>query len=191
MIQYFIEGIAHITDFEGYDHMLYLAALCAPFVLKQWKPVVLMATAFTIGHSVALILSAFDILRFRSDLIETLIPATIMATALLNIVPRNKTGSRDIIPYIITILFGLIHGMGFSTYFRIIANEGSDFVMSLLLFNLGVEAGQLIIVAALLLVSSLLTTTLGLISQKKYTLVLSVVVFALALLLFLGKIMGE
>jgi uncharacterized membrane-anchored protein YitT (DUF2179 family) len=191
MIQYFTEGIAHITDFEGYDHMLYLAALCAPFALKQWKKVVLLATAFTAGHSIALILSALDILRFRSDLIETLIPATIMATALLNILKKSTSNPNSILPYIITILFGLIHGMGFSTYFRIIADDGTDFVMSLLLFNLGVETGQLIIISVLLTASTLLTNTLNLISQKRYVMALSIAAFGVALWLFIGKIIGE
>ncbi len=154
MGNHFIEGILHITDFEGYDHMLFLLALCAPYTVKQWKPIVLLATGFTLGHSISLALAAFDVLRFSSYVIELLIPATIVATALSNLyLLRQGIRNVPISTYIITALFGIIHGFGFSSFFRMIYDETSSRVMSLLLFNLGVETGQLLIIAAILLLS--------------------------------------
>jgi hypothetical protein len=191
MIKYFLEGVGHITDFGGYDHMLYLAALCAPYTLKNWKKVVLLATAFTAGHSLALFLAATDIIRFSSDLIETLIPLTIILTCLLSFM-HDTTGARTgFTQYVVTTGFGLIHGMGFSSYFRMIANESGEFIKSLLLFNLGVEAGQLLIVAVLLCFASLVTGVVLPGSQKKYALVLSIGVLIVSSYLFIVKMIGE
>ena len=64
MGNYFVDGILHITDVEGYDHMLFLLAMCAPFTFKDWKQVAILATAFTLGHSISLALAALDVIRF-------------------------------------------------------------------------------------------------------------------------------
>jgi hypothetical protein len=191
MIQYFLEGVGHITDFGGYDHMLYLAALCAPFTLRNWKKVVLLATAFTAGHSVALFLAATDYIRFSSDLIETLIPLTIMLTCLLSFAHDSLGARTGTIQYAVTAGFGLIHGMGFSSYFRMIANESGEFIQSLLLFNLGVEVGQLLIVAILLCFASLVTGVVLPGSEKKYAIFLSIGVLIVSSYLFIIKIIGE
>ena len=150
MANFFVDGILHITDIEGYDHMLFLLAMCAPFTFKQWKQVVLLATAFTVGHSISLILASLDLVRFSSDLIEFLIPVTIVLTASFNLITITSSTSVSVYRYISAAVFGIIHGMGFSSFFRMISNEGESFIMQLFLFNLGVEAGQLIIVAAIL-----------------------------------------
>ena len=191
MFQYFLEGIAHITDFEGYDHMLYLAAICAPYALRHVKLVVLLATAFTVGHSLALFLAATDVIRFRSDMIETLIPLTIIVTCLLSILQIRKNNHAGWMQYAVTTIFGLIHGMGFSSYFRMISNESGEFIQSLLLFNLGVEAGQLVIVAVLLAFASLVIQVFRLTDQKKYSVILSVLVIIVASRLFIGKILDQ
>jgi hypothetical protein len=154
---FFIDGILHITDIEGYDHMLFLLALCAPFTFKQWKPVALLATAFTLGHSISLVLASLDIVRFSSDLIEFLIPVTIVLTASFNLISIPSSTSISVYRYISAAAFGIIHGMGFSSFFRMISNEGESFIAQLFLFNLGVEAGQLIIVAAILSCVALIT----------------------------------
>jgi hypothetical protein len=157
MGNFFIDGIRHITDIEGYDHMLFLLALTAPYSSKDWKTVVLLATAFTVGHSVSLFLAASDLVRFSSTVIEALIPATIVFTCLGNLVTSANTqsGRSMTYRYSLAAAFGLIHGMGFSSFFRMIFNEGESFVAQLFLFNLGVECGQIVIIAIILLLIGL------------------------------------
>lgn len=155
MANYFVDGILHITDVEGYDHMLFLLAMCAPFTFRDWKPVAILATAFTVGHSISLALAAYDVIRFSSEIIEFLIPVTIIATAIFNLafgISGKVTGYR----YLSAAVFGIIHGMGFSSFFRMISGEGDTFVYQLALFNLGVEAGQLLILTAFLAIIALI-----------------------------------
>lgn len=188
MWQHFIDGIKHITDISGYDHMLFLIALCAPFTIKQWKPVVLLATAFTVGHSISLALSVTGVVRFSSYWIELLIPASIVVTALTNISFLKHSADRvQWHRYLITLLFGFIHGMGFSSFFRMIYDETSSLAKSLLMFNLGVEAGQLIIIAFILLLS-LLVITVSKVDRKVYTGVLSLIALGLGVMLFIEKL---
>jgi hypothetical protein len=137
--------------------MLFLLAMCSPFTFKQWKPVVLLATAFTIGHSMSLVLAALDVVRFSSDLIEFLIPITIVITASFNLIGTRNATNVHYLRYISAAVFGVIHGMGFSSFFRMLSNEGDSFIAQLFFFNLGVEAGQLVIVAAILSCIALIT----------------------------------
>lgn len=188
MEQSFTEGIRHITDLEGYDHMLFLLALCAPFTLKQWKPVVFLVTAFTVGHSISLALAVFDIVRFSSYYIEILIPASIIVTALTNIAYiKHSLDKIQWHRYVVTVAFGLIHGMGFSSFFRMMYDEKSSMAKSLLMFNLGVEVGQLIIVAVILLLS-LLVVQVSKVDRRVYTGVLSILALVLATILLIEKI---
>lgn len=152
---HFQEGISHITDWHAYDHMLYLFALSAGFLLKDWRKIALLATAFTLGHSMTLILSGLDVFRVRPSLIEFLIPITIFITALVSAMAKERT--KVGIGYLLATVFGLIHGMGFSSYFRMISSK-EDLVVNLLAFNLGVEVGQLFIITAFLLLSWLATS---------------------------------
>lgn len=187
----FLEGIQHITDLEGYDHMLFLLALCAPFAMAEWKKIVLLATAFTIGHSITLALAALDAIRFSSDLIELLIPITIMLTAAWNVISQQLFGAgRNWIRYTMAAFFGLIHGMGFSSYFRMMFNETADIVKNLFLFNLGVELGQIIIICVILLLVFMLNKVFHL--QKKHiSIALSAIAFCMAAWLVWGKISVE
>lgn len=184
MTNFFIDGIRHITDVEGYDHMLFLLALTAPFGLKNWKTVVLLATAFTVGHSISLFLAAADLVRFSSDIIEALIPATIVLTCLGNLRTGGHPESTGSMAYRygFTAAFGLIHGMGFSGFFRMIFNEGQSFVGQLFFFNLGVECGQIIIIAVLLAIIGLVEKFLPA-YRRPFSIALSV--FALVIASFL------
>lgn len=154
-------GFGHILDLEGYDHILFLVALCAVYKIAEWKKVALLATAFTLGHSLTLALSALDVLRFPSNVIEFLIPVTIFLTAIFNVVRKKEHGdeSRRMLQfnYLFASLFGLIHGMGFSNFFRssLMPGEEGQLVTQLLAFNIGVELGQLVIVGLILGVSFL------------------------------------
>ena len=147
-------GMAHITDWQGYDHMLYLLALVARFDLRHAGKAALIATAFTLGHSLTLAIASLDLFRLPGDWVEFLIPVTILCTALWNLV-SGSAEKRQRLTYLMATAFGLIHGLGFSSFFRISRDETAGFIEGLFRFNLGVELGQLLIVAVLLATASL------------------------------------
>jgi len=148
-------GIDHIMDFEGYDHILFVMTLCAIYYPKEWKRVLILITAFTIGHSVTLALATLDLVRISSDLIEFLIPLTILLTAVFNAVNKYEKVGRFLhaVKYIAALFFGLIHGLGFSNYLRSLLGSESSIVKPLLAFNVGIEIGQLIVVISVMLIS--------------------------------------
>lgn len=152
---YFGIGIEHILNPEALDHILFVTALCLRYLLKDWKKVVVLVTAFTIGHSVTLALSALGLVHFATRWIEFLIPLTIVATALNNLVQkpdRIEHPSRLPVIYFFALFFGLIHGLAFAnSLLSLIGKE--NLVLPLLAFNLGIEAAQLVIVAAILVIS--------------------------------------
>lgn len=141
-------GFEHISDFAGYDHMLFLVALCAIYRIQQWKSILILVTAFTIGHSVTLVLSSLDILIIQSNIIEFLIPITIFLTALNNVIGSNSKEKRSKMNknYVMALFFGFIHGMGFSNYFKALLMDSSSITLPLLGFNIGIELGQIIVV---------------------------------------------
>ena len=157
-------GATHITDLAGFDHILFLIALAASYDLTKFVRMVLLATAFTIGHSLTLFLAGLDLVRASLSWIEFLIPVTIIIMSILQILgskldtsyKKNKSRALFRNPiYIITALFGLIHGLGFSSFYRIAADRGSGIILPLLKFNLGVELGQILILLVTLSVFSL------------------------------------
>ena len=141
-------GFEHISDFAGYDHMLFLVALCAIYRIQQWKSILILVTAFTIGHSVTLVLSSLDILIIQSNIIEFLIPITIFLTALNNVIGSNSEEKRSKMNknYVMALFFGFIHGMGFSNYFKALLMDSTSVTLPLLGFNIGIELGQIIVV---------------------------------------------
>ncbi len=152
---YLTLGFDHITDPNGYDHILFVVALCAIYAFRDWKKVLVLVTAFTLGHSITLALSTLKIITYSSDVIELLIPITILITALSNF-SENSLGEPKSpkLRYILAASFGLIHGMGFSNYLRSLLGEQESIVMPLFSFNLGLELGQLVIVAIALAIAS-------------------------------------
>lgn len=152
---YFGIGIEHILNPEALDHILFVAALCLRYLIKDWKKVVVLVTAFTIGHSVTLALSALGLVHFATRWIEFLIPLTIVATALNNLVQkpdRLEHPSRLPVIYFFALFFGLIHGLAFAN--SLLSLVGKDeLILPLLAFNLGIEAAQLVVVAAILVIS--------------------------------------
>ncbi|MEM7375561.1 MAG: HupE/UreJ family protein [Bacteroidota bacterium] len=151
-------GFEHILDWQGYDHMLFILALCAAYSLKQWKSVLILVTAFTIGHSITLALSALDIFRLDETLIERLIPLTILITAVYHLFAPEKGGQffSRWVEYLLALGFGFIHGMGFSSYFRALMSDSEAITTPLLGFNLGIEGGQIIFVLVVLGIASLM-----------------------------------
>lgn len=153
-------GFQHISDLAGYDHILFLLALCAVYTIDQWRRLFVLVTAFTIGHSITLALSSFGWVIIPSHIIEFLIPVTILITAIRNVaVPASvqQTGARGNMAghYLVALCFGFIHGMGFSNYFRALMMDNSSITTPLLGFNLGIEIGQLLVVSIIVIVASL------------------------------------
>ena len=144
---FFQSGWEHIVDINAYDHLLFVMTLCAAFKLKEWKQILIIITAFTIGHSGTLILCAFDIIPTDPKLIDLLIPFTIMLTAIANVInyEKDRKFSDAKIKYLIALVFGLIHGLAFASNFKFMLFS-DDILMPLFLFNIGIEAGQLFIV---------------------------------------------
>ena len=150
---WFTTGLQHILDWNGYDHILYVMVLCALFSIKEWKSLLVLITAFTIGHSLTLAASAFHIITIKQSLIEVLIPLTIIITCLANIYFRNKQRVNYQFNYILALFFGFIHGMGFSYMLKSLLGKEESILLPLVSFNIGLEVGQLCIVTIMLLIS--------------------------------------
>jgi len=136
-------GFLHILD--GTDHLLFLLCLVIPF--RQFRQLLLIVTSFTVAHSFTLIASAYGLgpnTLWFPPLIETLIAMSILYMALENIVGASSVGRR----WMVTFVFGLVHGFGFSFALRqTLQFAGSHMLTSLVSFNLGVELGQLLVLA--------------------------------------------
>ncbi|MEE9437952.1 MAG: HupE/UreJ family protein [Saprospiraceae bacterium] len=180
-------GFEHILDINGIDHILFIIALCAIYLITDWKKILVLITAFTVGHSITLALATYDLVKITSSIIEPLIPLTIMATCVYNILSLNyKNKSKITLSYILAIGFGLIHGMGFSYLLKNLLGKEESIFVPLLSFNIGLEIGQLIIVSTILFASYIIINLLK-ISQKWYIISLSVLIFFYAsYLLFLS-----
>jgi len=149
---YFTLGFEHVLDWKAYDHVLFIVALCAAYSFTSWKRVFLLVTVFTVGHSTSLLLSNYDVVQVSARWIEFLIPVSIIATAVYNIIKAKTVASdeKKNVLYLITLFFGLIHGFGFARYYNQINDEQE--LWPLLEFALGIETSQVIIVLLVLLV---------------------------------------
>ena len=183
---YFRLGWEHIMSWDALDHLLFIAALSAIYVWKDWKKVLILVTAFTIGHSLTLALSVLDIIRFPSKWVEFLIPCTIVFTAASNLLQREFSNRTMRINYILALVFGLVHGMGFANTIRFMLAKDQDIAMPLLRFNIGLEIGQIVVVIILLLVMQLMMSLK--ISRRDWTVFLSGVTFGLALKIALERL---
>jgi len=179
---YFRLGMEHISDLSAYDHIVFLMALVAVYSLQNWKHVVILVTAFTLGHSVTLALAALGYIPVRVELIEFLIPVTIFFTALYNLW-SDKDGRHFKWKYLIAFVFGLVHGVGFSNFFRTLLGSQADIVSPLLAFNLGVELGQLVIVMVALAASYFVVDRWRLLNRRDWTVLLSGAAIGIALIL--------
>ena len=184
---YLREGFYHITDWKGYDHILFVMALCLPYVAKNWKKIVVLVTAFTIGHSVTLALSVFDAILISSKWIEFLIPVTILLTSLGNLLQQNTTNQQPKLRYAAALLFGLIHGLGFSNYLKSMLGKSETIVAQLLAFNVGLELGQLLIVLFVLLLAFLFIQVLNVL-RRDWLLFVTGGIAALSLVMALDRL---
>jgi hypothetical protein len=185
---YFQLGYQHIADLKGIDHILFILALCLRYQFADWRKILVLVTAFTIGHSITLALSVFNIVHYSVKWIEFLIPVTIVITAFSNLFIRKFAfKSRFPAIYFFALFFGLIHGLGFSSYLKSLLGTDRSVVVQLLAFNLGLEAGQLLIVLAVLLISFIFVGILK-ISRREYLLFISGGIFGLAVQMALERI---
>lgn len=184
---YFNLGREHIADLSGYDHILFVTALCLRYLIQDWKKILILVTAFTIGHSITLALSVLNYVQVSTAWIEFLIPITILITAITNVFGNpGQQKSRVSLIYLLALFFGLIHGLGFSNYLKSLLGKNTNIVSELLAFNIGLEVGQLVIVAAVLLVSVICVQLLK-IQRREYLLFASGAVFGIALLMTLER----
>ena len=174
-------GFSHVWDWQGYDHLLFLAALCLPFSARQWKPLVWLITCFTIGHSLSLVLASFEVLKVSSTWIEFLIPVSIAATAVYNIIYAQHVWVRsNRLVMWVTLFFGLVHGFGFAGYFELIRDVEQPLWSSLLFFALGIEGAQIVLGALMLLLSFVVLSVLGR-NRRDWVLMVSSVIIGILL----------
>src|SRR5688500_14323521 len=157
---YFSLGWEHIISSNALDHQLFIAALAAIYLLKDWKQVLILVTAFTIGHSLTLALSVMNVIWFDPGLVEVMIPLTIVITALFNLTQKEFTPRSVRINYVLALVFGLVHGMGFANSIRFMLADDQNLGWSLLGFNVGLELGQIVVVIAILLIAYVFVTLL-------------------------------
>ncbi len=177
-------GFKHIVDIHGYDHIVFVLALCAGYDIKQIKKVLILITAFTIGHSVTLILSTLNILLIPARIIEFLIPVTIFITAFSNMLPLKKSKGRVV--YLIALFFGLIHGLGFSYYLKELLGRESSIIRPLFAFNIGLEIGQVVILSIYFSVLLLATKVFNL-KANHWRLFISTLAIGISIVLIIQK----
>ena len=166
-------GFRHIANWSAIDHILFIVALCIRYQFADWRKLLILVTAFTIGHSVTLALSVFDLINYSVRWIEFLIPVTI-------VIKKFTFKSKFPLIYFMALFFGLIHGLGFSNYLKGMMGKGESIFWQLLAFNIGLEAGQILIVSGILFIT-LIFVSLFKVSRREYLLYVSAVAFALAL----------
>jgi hypothetical protein len=184
---YFTLGFEHIADLAGYDHIIFVLALFLRYTFDDWKRIVVLITAFTVGHSITLALSTLNYINVSAEWIEFLIPLTIVITAISNIRQKEFRFRTRFPPiYFLALFFGLIHGLGFSNYLKSLLGRDTNIIPQLLAFNLGLEVGQLLIVALVLIVSLICIRFLNF-QRREYLLYGSGAVFGIALLMALER----
>ncbi|RTY93951.1 HupE/UreJ family protein [Flavobacterium sp. GT3R68] len=180
---YFEIGMRHVLDIRAYDHVLFLIALTVPYAFKDWKRVLVLISIFTIGHTLALLLSVYGVVIIKANLIEFLIPITILVTAIFHLFTAGKSSKNESISIIgfITLFFGIIHGLGFANYFKsILGGSASDKLLPILEFATGIEAAQLVVVFVVLILSYIVQTFFRF-SKRDWTLVMSAFVIGIVL----------
>ena len=183
---YFELGWQHILDWQGYDHILFITALCGVYLLNDWKKVLILVTAFTVGHSITLALSIFNFISIKSNWIEFFIPITIAFTSFYNIINKRTFPKKFNPTYLMALFFGLIHGLGFSNYLKSLLGTSNNIVAELFAFNIRLEFGQIIIVFSVLLLSFLLVQVIK-VQKREWNLFLSSAIFGVAILMAIER----
>lgn len=191
---YFKIGWQHIINIEALDHIFFISALSAIYLLKDWRQVLILVTAFTVGHSITLALSTLKIVQVPSVWVEFFIPVTIIFTAISNLFQKDFSPKSIRINYFLALFFGLIHGLAFANTLRMIIATDQSFALSMFSFSAGLESGQVLIVLIILIMSHLFISILK-VSRKDWVIFISAAVFALALEMAIqrwpGRIMNK
>ena len=187
---YFSLGLKHIADPKGYDHILFLVALCAIYTIKEWRQVLILVTAFTVGHSLTLAISVLGYSPLSSEVVEFLIPVTILVTAVYHAFFAESTDRRRSMrnEYLIAAGFGLIHGLGFANFLRTLLGEAENLLVPLLAFNIGLEAGQILIVMVIMAITFLTVNQLK-VQEIHWRLFISGLAAGPAIILIMEKIL--
>jgi len=189
-------GFRHIADIAAWDHILFIVALSAGYALTHWRQLLVLVTAFTIGHSITLALATLRLVSISSYLVEVLIPVTIMVTGIFNVVeirlaPReaDPPPAARRVKYALALIFGLIHGLGFSTFLRAVLGGEESIALPLFSFNVGLEVGQIVILSAILVVGYGATRGMG-VKSTLLALLLSCTTTVAALVMLVGRVAG-
>jgi hypothetical protein len=187
-ILYFKMGLHHVLDFSAYDHILFLIVLAVIFSFNQFKKVLWLVTLFTIGHSITLALSAYGVLTINMDLIEFLIPVTIFITGAVNVFSaKNLSVGKQNTNLIFALFFGLIHGLGFSNYFKMMVGRGDNKIFPLLEFALGIEAAQIVIILGILIIGTILQHFVK-VTRRDWILVCSSIVIGFSIQMLTNRV---
>ncbi|MDT0676582.1 HupE/UreJ family protein [Autumnicola musiva] len=179
---YYRLGLEHILDWQAYDHVLFLIVLIVGYTFSSWKKIIWLITLFTIGHTLALFLSVYEIVKVDTDYVELLIPVTILVTAFYNILTagKNEKSRNQNMLYFTTVFFGVIHGLGFSSYFKMIAATGESKFLPLLEFALGIETAQIAVVLVIVILGFIFQNMIR-VSRRDWILVTSAIVIGIIL----------
>ncbi|MBQ0735010.1 HupE/UreJ family protein [Aquimarina celericrescens] len=175
-------GFSHVLDWSAYDHILFLIVLTVGYTFDNWKRILVLITLFTLGHTISLFLATYNIISVNSRLIEFLIPLTILITAIFNLLTAksgSKSGKIGVL-YGTTIFFGLIHGLGFSSYFKAISSNVSSKIFPLIEFALGIELAQIIVVVIVVFISFVVQTFFRF-SKRDWILIVSSIVIGMVI----------
>jgi len=181
-------GMNHVLDINAYDHVLFLIVLTVPYLFKDWKRVLLLVTLFTLGHTLSLVLAAYDVISVNATVVEFLIPITILVMALYNVFTAGKSGKKEKVGllFISALFFGLIHGLGFAREFTMLAAGATNKLVLLMEFALGIELAQVIIVFIVLFLSYVIQTIFRF-SKRDWVMVISAVVVGLVIPMILNS----
>lgn len=184
---YFQFGWSHIMSWDALDHLLFVAALAAIYLMKDWKQVLILVTAFTIGHSLTLALSVLDLIRVNSKWVEFIIPLTIVITAVSNLFQKKFSPRSIRINYFLALLFGLVHGLGFANTIRFMLASDQSLGWGLFGFNVGLEAGQIVVVTIILLIAHIIVNIFK-VNRRDWVIFLSAAVFSLSLYIAMERL---
>jgi len=175
-------GINHVLDINAYDHVLFLIVLTIPYLFKDWKRVLILVSVFTLGHTLSLVLAAYNVVSVNAKLVEFLIPITILIVAVFNVFTSRKKAKSDKagVLFFSTLFFGIVHGLGFAREFKIMVGKSESKLAILLEFALGIELAQIIIVFVVLFLGYLMQTVFRF-SKRDWIMVISAIVIGLVI----------
>ena len=181
---WFVTGIEHILDLNGYDHMMFVCLLVFTYPFTEWKKLLMLITAFTLGHSLTLTLSVTNIVKVSQQYTELLIIFTIIFTAVYLLFTSKNPAKRGRVIYLIICCFGLIHGLGFSYLLKAMLGNNESILVPLLMFNIGLEVGQIVVVIFVVLVLLLVAKYAKTIERYFKTGIISVILVAALILCY-------